>query len=342
MEVISARTLVRTATVRHRNVGSLARLDDGRILLAFRQGTGPLRRNDGAVMLSHSDDDGVSWSEPVPLYAHPGWDCLLMGGLAHLAGDRLRLILGRVKLDFALGGPEPLSDWYVFAVDSDDGGRTWSDPGPEIRLFPCWTELYGTSNPHPLPDGRYLWACMGTLGRDTGWQAGVTVTGPDGRDFSPPVIIAAAPDRDYADLDLIRLADGRFLAVIREFVTKESVFSHSADDGRTWSPIRPTGFKAANIKLHRLRSGAILCLHRDEDPSRPGVSCHLSKDNGETWRFAGQLYAAEPGTTYAPGCPCGYPDLVSLEENRLLCVLHTYPDAEGNVDLHLLHLVDRS
>lgn len=342
IEVVSARVLFRTSAVRHRNFGSFARLDDGRVLLAFREGTGPLRRNDGAIMLSHSDDGGASWSEPLPLYAHPGWDCLLMGGLARLPGDHLRLILGRVKLDFGLGGPEPLSDWYVFAIDSRDGGRTWSEPGPEIRLFPCWTELYGTSNPHPLADGRFLWAGMGTLGRDTGWQAGVSFTGPEGDDFSPPVIIAAGPDRDYGDLDVVRVADGRFLAVIREFVTRESVSAHSADEGKTWSPISPTGFKGANIKLHRLRSGTIFCLYRDEDPARPGVSCSLSDDGGETWRFAGQLYAAGSDTTDVPGCPCGYPDVVSLGGDRLLCVLHSYPDAEGHVDLHLLHLRDRS
>jgi hypothetical protein len=40
--------------------------------------------------------------------------------------------------------------------------------------------------------------------------------------FTPPVIIAAAPDRNFSDLDLIRLADGRFLAVIREHVTRQS------------------------------------------------------------------------------------------------------------------------
>jgi hypothetical protein len=342
IEVVAARTLFRTTAVRQHNVGSLVRLATGCILLAFRAGTGPVRRNDGVVMVTHSDDDGETWADPAPLYAQPGWDCLSMGGLARLSDDLIRLIVGRIKLDFALGGPEPISDWYVCALDSRDGGRTWSEPGPEIRLFPCWTELYGTSNPHLLPDGRFLWACMGTLGRDTGWQAGVAFTGPRGDDFSPPTIFAAAPNRDFADLDVVRLADGHFLAVVREFVTKDSVSAHSHDDGRTWSPIRPTGFKAANIKLQRLRSGALLCVYRDEDPARPGVSCSVSDDGGETWRFCGQLYVAGADTTDAPGSPCGYPDIVSLDHDRLLCTLHTYPDPDGHVDLHLFQLADRS
>jgi hypothetical protein len=342
IEVSDARILFPTTAVRQRNVGSFARLDNGRLLLAFRSGTGPVRRNDGAVMLTHSDDAGQTWADPLPLFAYPGWDGLLMGGLTRFSDDLIHLVIGRVKLDFTLGGPEPLSDWYICAIDSRDGGQTWSEPGPEIRLFPCWTELYGTSNPHPLPDGRYLWACMGTLGRDAGWQAGVTFTDARGEHFEPPVIIAAAPDRNYADLDVVRLADGRFLAVIRELDVLDSVSAHSSDEGKTWSAIRPTGFKGANIKLHRLRSGAILCAYRDEDPERPGVSCSVSDDGGETWRFAGQLYAAGPDTTRVPGCPCGYPDIVPLGDDQLLCVLHTYPDAGGRVDLHLLRLVDRS
>lgn len=342
IEVVGSRTLFRGPAISQRNMGSLARLDDGQLLLAFRQGTGPVRRNDGVVVLSRSDDDGETWSQPVPLYAQPGWDCLPMGGLARLGDDPIRLVVGRIKLDFALGGPEPVADWYVCSLASRDGGRTWSEPGPEIRLFPCWTELYGASNPHPLADGRYLWACMGTLGRDTGWRAGVTFTGPGGDDFAPPTIIAAASDRDFADLDVVRLADGRFLAVIREFVTGESVFAHSRDEGRTWRPICPTGFKGANIKLHRLRSGTILCAYREGDAARPGVGCSVSDDGGETWRYIGRLYDAGADRTDVPGSPCGYPDLVSLGDGRLLCVLHTYPDVDGRVDLHLLRLEDRS
>src|SRR5690349_13960048 len=186
--------------------------------------------------------------------------------------------------------------------------------------------MYGASNPHPLGDGRYLFATMGTLGRDTGWHAGVTVLDGPGGQFSPPVIIAAAPDRDFSDTDLVRLADGRFLAVIREHLTKRSVFAHSADEGRTWTPIRPTGFLGANIKLLRLRSGAILCAYRDEDSPRRGVSVSVSDDGGEHWRFAGQLYAADAAVPHRPGVLCGYPDLLYIGERELVGVLHTYPD----------------
>lgn len=328
-------------SVRQRNCASLIRLGSGRILLAFRLGTGPSRRNDGAIMLSFTDDDGASWSEPHPLYGYPGWDGVLMGGFASLPNGDVRLLLGRLRIDLDLGGPEPADGWYVAATTSRDGGETWSELGPEIRLFPCWTELYGASNPHPVAGDRLLWACQGTLERDAGWQAGVVFTGPGGDDFGAPVVIAAAPDRDYADLDVIRLEDGRFLAVIREMAAKDSVFALSADEGRTWTAPRPTGFKGANIKLVRLRSGAVLCLYRDENPSCPGVGCSVS-DDGEHWRSIGQLYAAGSDRADEPGAPCGYPDVVALADGSLLGVLHTYPDADGRVDLFQFRLIDRT
>ena len=340
--IIDSRPLFRDDGIRQRGMGSLVRLGSGRILLAYRFGTGPERRNDGVVMLTRSDTNGASWDEPQPLYGYPGWDCLMMGGLSRLPNDDVLVLLGRLQLDFTLGGPEPARGWHVAAARSRDGGETWSELGEEIRLFPYWTELYGTSNPLPLGDGKLLWGCIGTTGRDAGWQAGVVATGPGGEDFGAPVIIAAALDREYGDLDLVRLDDGRLLAVIREFTVKDAVYAHSSDEGSTWTPIRPTGFKAANIKLVRLRSGAILCAYRDEDPARPGVSCSVSEDGGDNWQFIGQLYVAGSDQTNLPGSPCGYPDIVALGDGQLLGILHTYPDAEGHLDLFQLRLVDRS
>ena len=116
-------------------------------------------------------------------------------------------------------------------MDSRDGGRTWTEPGDELKLFPLWTEVYGQSNPHPLPDGRFLLAAIGTMGRDEQWHSGVSICDPnDGYSFTKLVIIAHDPERNYSDTDVVRLDDGRLLAVVREHIVKRSVFSHSDDD----------------------------------------------------------------------------------------------------------------
>ena len=341
-DVESARVLFQGPSIRRRGFPSIVCLPGGRLLLAFEAGTGPDARNDAAVLISWSDDEGATWDDPFPIYANPGWQGLPMGGLAHLGGERLRLIVGRIKVDPSLPGDEPITDWFTGALDTSDGGRTWSEISDEIRLFPCWTEPYGASNPHPLSDGRLLWATIGSLGRDVEWQSGVFWTDADGRDLSPVTLIAAAPDRNFADTDLVRLPDGRFLAVIREMVTRRSHQAWSADEGRTWTPVRETGFRGSNHKLFRLRSGTVVCAYRDEDPAFRGVSVSVTNDGGETWQFAGQLYAGGPNARHVPGSVCGYPDVTALPDGRLAAVLHTYPDDDGRVDLHFLVLRDKS
>jgi hypothetical protein len=182
---------------------------------------------------------------------------------------------------------------------------------------------------------------MGTQGRDLGWHAGVSVSDAAGRHLEPPTIIAREDGRDYSDIDVVRLQDGRFLAVIREHLTRQSVWSTSDDDGATWSPIRPTPFKGSNIKLYRLRSGAIVCAYRDEDPDHRGVSLNLTEDGGESWMELGQLYAAGSEALHEPGSVCGYPDIVDLGGGELGAVMHSYPTADG-IQLHWFRLRDRS
>jgi hypothetical protein len=347
LAVRAQRVLFGSAAVRQRQAASLIRLDSGRLLLAFRVGTGPRRRNDGAIVLSSSADGGAHWDEPRPIYAYPGWDCFPMGGLVRFTDDGIWLIAGRIQFDETLGGDEPLDGWHTAAAESRDGGNSWSELGPEIRLFPGWTELYGASNPHQLSDGRYLLAATGTRGRDRGWHAGVTFVDPPGQGlpgtgFSPVVVIAEAAGRNFADVDVVRLTDGRFLAVIREMVTRQAFCTLSADDGQTWSPVRPTGFMGSNIKLLRLRSGAVLCVYRDENPAQRGVSCSLTDDGGACWRLLGQLYRAPAATVHRPGYLCGYPDLVYTGADEISCVLNSYPDSAGRIDLHWLTLHDRT
>ena len=341
LKVVSATTLFQTGKLKQLMAPSIVRMDSGRLLLSFSLGDNPAL-TESALMLTRSDDDGITWSEPESLLARPGHRCMNMGGFVKFSENMLRIVLGACKIDFSLGGDEPFASWYTGSIDSTDRGQTWSDPSPEIRIFPEWTELYGASNPHPLSDGSFLLAAIGTLGRDIQWHSGVTFSKAPDYEYSAPVIIANNPERNYSDTDLVRLSDGRFLAVIREHVTLQSVYSYSEDEGRTWSPIQPTNFKGSNIKLWNLRSGAIACAYRDEDPSRRGVSLSVSHDFGNNWELLGQLYDSDDDVEHIPGYVCGYPDMVYTSEQDIVLVLHTYRDNTGAVDLHLIRLRDMS
>lgn len=324
---------------------SLIRLPGtGRLLLAWRRSYITEQENEGHIALSHSDDDGETWSEPRVLHENEGWRVMPLGGINVISDDLVHLIVGGIQLDLSLGGPEPFTAMYAAPMDSRDGGKTWSEPGPDIDLFPEWTEVYGASNPHMLSDGRLMWAVIGTMGRDDQWHCGVTFTDAEGNGYTKPTIIAYAPDRNFADTDVVRLDDGRYLAVIREMNDKDSWYSHSSDEGKTWSPIQRTGFKGANTKLFRLRSGAIICAYRNEesDLTRRGVAVSLSTDGGSTWEEIGWLYSAPPESKHSPGYVCGYPDMAYISNDEILCTLHTYPDENGRIDLHQVRLCDKS
>ena len=341
LELVEFRVLFRPRPARRHMVPSLLAGPGGRLLLAFTEGSTPENANDGAILLSWSDDRGATWSPPRPVIATPGWFSLVFGGLVAMPDGRLRLGYGQIQLDRSLPGTEPMTGWFGGATFSRDGGATWEAPEPEIRLFPTWTEFFGGSSPHPLSDGRLLWTVSGTVERDREWQAGVTFSGADGASFEPVTLIAAAPDRDYSDVDAVRLADGRFLAVVREHLTLQSVQSSSADEGRTWSPRRPPPVKGSNGRRWPRGSGAGICADRAEEPDRRGVSVSVTRDGGETWQFAGQLYGAGSDAAHVPGSVCGYPTFASLGDDLVACALHTYPTPAGS-DLHFLVLRDRS
>src|SRR5262249_36585608 len=132
-----------------------------------------------------------------------------------------------------------------------------------------------------------------------------------------------------------------FVVVIREMVTRRSVAAFSTDEGATWSAPVPTGFGGSNHNLTRLRSGALLCAYRDEDPNQYGVSLSVSND-GRSWRFIGQLYRAAAGIRHEPTLYCGYQAIARISPTELLCVLHSYVDDRGHADLHQIRLVDNS
>lgn len=329
LRLVRARRIFSPDPSLRRSAPSVVRLGQGDLLLAFAVAPNVPMSNDSVVVVSRSRDDGATWSAPRPVFERPGRAAIPMGGLARLSDTRLSLVVGAVRYEPTLPGTEPMTDWAVAILASDDGGETWQTAIDVLDLFPGWTELYGASNPHPRADGRLLWAAIGTEGRDRGWRSGVTTSDPLGTAFGPVRVIAAADGRDYSDTDIVRLADGRLLAVIREHQTLQSVQSWSADDGDTWSPLRPTPFLASNPKLHRLRSGAVVCAYRDEAPGRRGVSLHVTGDGGETWTDAGRAYVAPAAIEHGPGSLCGYPDLVGLPGHRLGMVFHTYPGPNG-------------
>jgi len=343
LKFVESKKLFQTSNIESPKSPSVIKLDSGKLILLFSCTFLPIGMKNSTVMISESENFGKYWSTPKPIMNFDGWDCISMGGLVHISDDHLVMIIGRVKIDHSLGGDEPFSGFYTTSKHSFDQGKTWSKIKDEIKIFPFWTELYGTSNPHLISKNKLMWACMGTKGRDEGWHSGVTFSSYPHKSFEPPIIIAEEENRHYSDIDIIQLPKSHYLSVIREHITKNSVSSYSIDEGKTWSKIKKTGFQGANIKLFQLSSGAIICTYRNENLNHKGISISQSKNNGESWETIGQLYEPDNyNVAHQPGSLCGYPDMIKINENEILCFFHTYPDEFGKVSLQQTKLTDLS
>ncbi|MBI2193847.1 MAG: exo-alpha-sialidase [Planctomycetes bacterium] len=334
IEILERTVVAGGGPPRQRDFCSMASLPDGELLVAYRQGVGPDRASNGAILLTRSRD-GRTWEEPVPVFAEPGWDCAGMSGLRLLPDQSVVLFAGKFKVTPGQGMVSQLNHGHCFLARSEDGGRTWSELSPEIRLFPDFTDFTAHGVVPLTRDGRLILGVVGSRAGYSGWATGVVTSSDSCRSFRDLVVIADDPNLECCDNDILRLDDGRLLAVIRSEKTPfNACQSTSEDDGRTWTPVRPTGFQAGGMTLLRLRSGDLLCAHRDRAPGRPGVSFQLSKDQGQTWRFIGQIYE---GTHWF----CGYVDFVPFPGGRIFCTYFTSL-RNGNSEVQGVWLRDRS
>jgi hypothetical protein len=315
---ITGRVLVTGGPPAKRRYGtSLRRLANGDLLVGFHESAGGALLNDGAMVIVRSRDNGQTWSQPVPLYAVPGFDCGPAGGLKVLPDGTVLLVTTRIQRNF---NPDTTYGLDMFntataITRSTDHGYTWGELEPIEGFWPFFHEMYGTADPLDLGDGRLLFCMQGTResgGR--GWESSVVTTTDDGRTFSRPVIIATSPEIDFNDAALARLPDGRILAMIRsEQAPFHAYRSYSADNGATWTAPEQSGILGSTLCLQLLRSGAIVCFYRDRVPERPGVSFAISADAGLSWRFAGRIYEA-------PNWFCGYPSVTHISDDIYLCV----------------------
>jgi hypothetical protein len=322
---------------RHRNFPSTALLRNGDLLVVYGVSADHQRTCNGALVSRRSSDGGKSWSDPHPVLAHPERHYSTTYGMVQIDDGRLMLHVWEWRFRRPEDGPglQTLHRHKVIRVlrmFSDDGGLTWNEPqsvapSPPFVAFE-WT--YGRT--HELPDGRLMIPLYGPVqeGTETGdphrstfsgesWATAVGFSSDGGCTFPERSIVASNPSehRLCNETDVLRLRDGRFLAIVRDGkLPRWSLRSYSADEGKTWTHYEEVNFKGECPCLVQLRSGAILCAYRDRDDDRPGMSVSVSDDDGESWRWVGQLYSG-------PNWDCSYPVIIRLPDGRLFCTYYT-------------------
>ena len=346
IEVIAEVTVAAGPGAAHRAWPSLERTAQGDLAVAYKVGPDHHQTDDGVLWVARSEDGGLTWPFRRPVVADPGWDVFTHHGLTRL-GDG-SLLLHRVR-GRHLGADETAAAGAgaFFArgafLRSQDGGRTWLPHGADLQMpFVSATGrgfCYGKV--HELAGGRLLVPFYGTPAESTDERRRVLaiVRSEDGgRSWREHSFISANPSSSLrpSETDLLRLGDGRLLAVARANGRRWLYRSWSADDGLTWSELEPTAMPGQSPALLALESGAVLCAYRERTAAAFGLGCAVSGDDGATWQVLGSLYAAD-------SADCAYPSLVQLPGGKLYCVFYTSPQptADGpNTEIRGLVIAD--
>lgn len=176
---------------------------------------------------------------------------------------------------FYKAGESPRT-WRGMAMQSDDGGESWSPPAalPDGILGPV------RSKPLLLPDGRLL--CPSSTEHD-GWRVHFEWTADGGRTWSRTAPLNDGQALEIIQPTLLRHAGGRLQALCR---SRQGVVveTWSADGGTTWSEPVPTALPNPNsaIDALTLADGRHLLVHNPVPRCRSPLVVSVS-DDGRNW-----------------------------------------------------------
>lgn len=304
-------------------------------LLAFIEGRNPRDHplGDVDVLVKRSSDGGRSWSDQQLVWDAGPYRVSDPSPVVDRTTGRVFLI---VQTDWAAAAkqwppnPDPGNDHrYIFALQSDDDGRTWSKPRDLSRavLKPEWRAngpgpVAGIQLSRPAHRGRLVMPMdhetMPTVKGDerSGSHSHVIYSDDHGATWQ----LGGSHDSHTNESTVVELSDGQLLQSMRHYgPQRHRAHALSRDGGETWGKkFLETDFP------HPVNQGALLRYSWPEEaakggksrilysgPADPkdryGMTVRLSEDEGETWPVAGRINDAYGA----------YSGLVVLPDNRI-------------------------
>ena len=286
----------------------------------------------GRVELMRSDDSGLSWSYPrvvmdggiddrdagvletssgamlITTFTSNAYEPMLAAAEAKPGSwDEKRLERWQAAHN-RLSRPARKASLGVWMIRSTNGGISWSGRYRSILNSP--------HGPIELSDGRIFYAGKQLWKGD---KVGFAQSVDDGQTWE---YLTDLPVRDgddkasYHELNAIECESGRIVVHIRNHNKKnngETLQSHSADGGKTWSTPRSIGVWGLPSHLQRLGDGRLLMSYGHR--RKPlGNQARVSSDEGKTWSAA--MVISGDGHSG----DLGYPSTVEFADGSLLSV----------------------
>lgn len=224
----------------------------------------------GRAHIMHSDNNGVTWSDPKTLF-DTEFD------------DRHPTIL---ELDdgtllctfFTYQMPGIAHAQYIL---SHDQGQTWTDP----KRLPGNAAAFGNGSAIQLKDGSIVIAAD----QDSPKEGIAILRSTDrGEIFE----LASVVEKDYAQYEpsIAQLKNGQLVLITRP----KGDICWSDDGGQTWTVPVSTGVDLFDPHLLMMPNGVLACFHGSYKGG--GLRVMLSPDNGHTWHgpAEGVGYAVDP------------------------------------------------
>ena len=310
---------------RHHAFPGLVRLNDGTLVVTYREGSDHWETDDSVVNVTLSADNGATWSEPKTIHGLNGWACGSHHGPTQLSDGSV--MAPAMAIRHVQAGQRGPYKFRVFNLRSYDNGRTWErkEIGPQPGYL--WQNQYGRIHEF---DGILLQGGGGqTYSDDDFWRTGYFVSHDNGETWPEWRTIATHLQDEN---DILELPDGRFLSMIRS--GKETYRSYSADRGKTWSQAEKLDVFGQCPSLLLLPTGHILFAYRQVRPgAQVGIGLAVSPDYGATWDEVDPLYVSPTDWD------CAYPSMILDGDNHVLAAYYTaFGGSSSHIELARLRI----
>lgn len=308
--------------------------------------------NDFQPMLTRSDDDGKTWSEPVALWPHLQKTYSIFGAVSRSSNDDLFFFGARYRIDtpgesFWSDATQGLKQNELIWAKSRDSGRSWSEPAiipmpvpgaAETSMPMCITRRgrwVGCYSPYHTFDPKLK------VDRN---QVVALNSGDEGKTWTHTAMLRFQAGT-AAEAWLTELSDGRLLGTswhLREDGKGDypNAYALSHDSGLTWTPTGSTGVMGQSTALAALPAGRALFIYNQRKHGEPGIYMAVVKPtatdfgvetNEIIWRAEIRTQSGTSGEhTDWQDFSFGEPSVTALSDKTLLVTLWcVQPSGQG-------------